>query len=284
MKLELIGRQPTERSAAPPLLFIHGANSGAWVWAEHMLDDLADRGFQVHAVSLRGHGDSDGRDRLASWSLADYVEDIVKTVGLFTRPPILIGHSMGGMVVQKYLQTHSAAGAILMASVPPLGLLHTSYAMASRNPFLLQQISLVQMIGPVFPGAMNSVRRLLFSEDTPAHVSAKYAPLWQPESLRAAMDMMAWNLPWRPRTDVPVFVLGGELDQFTPPNLVAATAQRYGAPYRVLPGIAHAMMLEPRWRDVSDAIEDWVGDQFRVNESAPRAGRPTAVAVAAAPA
>ena len=68
MKLEVISRQPDYPNAAPPLLFIHGANSGAWVWEQHFLGDMAERGFEAHALSLRGHGESDGRVYLPDFS------------------------------------------------------------------------------------------------------------------------------------------------------------------------------------------------------------------------
>ena len=262
MKLEVLSHLPKTPSPAPPLLFVHGANSGAWIWDVHVLPNMASRGFEAYAVSLRGHGRSDGQDCLAITTLADFVADLDQTVQQLDRLPILIGHSMGGMVVQKYLQTKPAAGAVLMASVPPMGLIHTSLDMAWRNPMLLHQISWIQLFGPMFPGAEATVRSLLFSDAVPAAEVARYMPRWQPESLRATLDMMGWDLPWMPRTTVPMLVLGAENDKFTPPNLVQATALRYGAEMRIIPDMAHAMMLEPRWPEMADAVADWVLDQF----------------------
>ena len=92
---------------------------------------------------------SEGHERLHTWRLADYVADLEKAVGTMPSPPVLIGHSMGGMVMQKYLENHAGiAGVVLMASVPPQGLLPTNLHMAMRHPFLFQQMALFSLLGP----------------------------------------------------------------------------------------------------------------------------------------
>ncbi|MFS2021168.1 alpha/beta hydrolase, partial [Massilia sp. CT11-108] len=81
MELELITRRPaTPRPDSPRLLLVHGICVGAWVWEEHVLPWFADAGFEVHALSLRGHGGSGGRERLNDWRLADYTEDLRTTI------------------------------------------------------------------------------------------------------------------------------------------------------------------------------------------------------------
>jgi len=76
-KLEVLSRAPTTSRDAPPLLFVHGAWHGAWCWDEHFLGYFSERGFSAHAVSLRGHGESEGREGLRSVRLSDFVEDDV---------------------------------------------------------------------------------------------------------------------------------------------------------------------------------------------------------------
>ena len=69
-RLELISRLPAGK-ARTPVLFVHGAYTGAWCWAEHFLDWFAAAGHPAHAVSLSGHGGSRGRRVLASFSIDD---------------------------------------------------------------------------------------------------------------------------------------------------------------------------------------------------------------------
>ena len=107
--LEVIARTPAVPAAAPPLLFIHGAFTAAWCWAEHYLDFFAEEGYSSYAVSLSGHGGSRSKTSLDSISIADYVADVVRVATELPAPPVLIGHSMGGFVAQKYLEDHDAA-------------------------------------------------------------------------------------------------------------------------------------------------------------------------------
>ena len=121
-RLELLTHLPPAGPHRTPLLFVHGAYSGAWCWEEHFLPYFAARGHPAYALSLRGHGASAGRESLALASISDYVEDVAHAVRRFQTPPVLVGHSMGGLVVQRYLERHDVPAAVLMASVPPTGL------------------------------------------------------------------------------------------------------------------------------------------------------------------
>lgn len=76
MKLEMISKVPPINPQPTPLLFVHGAWHGAWCWDVHFLDYFAQHGFAAHAVSLRGHGNSEGRSKLRGTRIADYVEDV----------------------------------------------------------------------------------------------------------------------------------------------------------------------------------------------------------------
>ncbi|HEX9180581.1 MAG TPA: alpha/beta fold hydrolase, partial [Burkholderiales bacterium] len=71
MKLEVLRAAPAQPAGRAPLLFVHGAFSAAWCWAEHFLPYFADRGYDSYAVSLRGHGASEGRDQIHFHSLRD---------------------------------------------------------------------------------------------------------------------------------------------------------------------------------------------------------------------
>src|SRR5262249_37877386 len=119
MKLKIISRYSEERRHATPLLFIHGMLHGAWCWDVHFLDYFTRHGFDAHAVNLRGHGASEGRDTLRWTRIADFVEDVGAAVSGLSSPPVLIGHSMGGFVVQKYLEQHDMPGAVLLSSPAP---------------------------------------------------------------------------------------------------------------------------------------------------------------------
>ncbi len=120
------------------MLFVLGINVGAWVWDGHFLDHFAEAGFDAHAVSLRGHGRSWGSERIREWTVADYVDDLCEATGRIQGSVVLVGHSLGDAVVQKFVQRGGrAAGMALMASVPPWGLAPSTFRMAARSPRML---------------------------------------------------------------------------------------------------------------------------------------------------
>ncbi len=262
MNLELIRYLPKRPSSHPPLLFVHGAFSGAWCWEEFFLPYLATQGYAAYAVSLRGHGHSGDKEQLPFASLADYVADVASVSSQLEQPPILVGHSMGGMVVQKYLEAgHLASAAVLMASVPPTGLWLSSCYLAWTQPWLFWQLSLVQYVSLQFatPAALKQV---LFSKQVPDETVEKYVALMQNESYRVIMDMLWLDLPSRrPQSSVPMLVLGATEDVFFPPPLVTRTAQFYGTQARLFPQMGHAMMLEMGWQQVADGILAWLEEE-----------------------
>ena len=120
MKLEVLSRETAGAEASAPLLFVHGSSHAAWCWDEHFLPWFATEGFNAYAVSLRGHGKSEGSDRLRWTSVSDYVDDVRSVALRLPGAPVLIGHSLGGLVVQKYLERYTASGAVLLAPSPVL--------------------------------------------------------------------------------------------------------------------------------------------------------------------
>jgi pimeloyl-ACP methyl ester carboxylesterase len=106
--LEVIDKGASSEVHSTPLLFVHGAWHAAWCWNEHFLDFFADNGYRALAVSLRGHGNSPTPRPLRKCSITDYVGDVASIADSLSTRPVLIGHSMGGLITQKYLETRTA--------------------------------------------------------------------------------------------------------------------------------------------------------------------------------
>ena len=268
-KLEILVRTPARpRPDSPRLLLVHGICVGAWVWEEHFMPYLADAGFEVHALSLRGHGGSEGRERLNEWRLGDYTEDLRQTAaGLADRPLVVIGHSLGGAVLQDWLRTGGnrggngggkLAGAALLASVPPWGLAYSAWRMLLSAPDLFQQ--LLRLDGKSAAGLDPAImRRNLFSDDLPDATYARFMARVHGESRHVGVELQGWRpfapAPWQAP---PMFVLGGGADRFIAANAVRGTAAYYGVLPTLVPRLAHALMLEPRWEDAAQPLCDWL--------------------------
>ncbi len=134
MKLEIISREPKERRFETPLLFVHGTGHAAWCWDENFLPYFAEKGFSSHAVSLRGHGASEGGEKLKWTSVSDYVADVFQIASRLSKKPVVIGHSLGGLVVAKYLEKHEAPAGILVAPSPSERMFWSGSRLQLQNP------------------------------------------------------------------------------------------------------------------------------------------------------
>lgn len=258
MQLELISRTAVGAAKPTPLLFVHGAYSSAPLWAPYFLPFFAAAGYDAHALSLRGHGASAGRDRLAQTRLKDYADDVVQVCCDLGEWPVLIGHSMGGMVVQKVLNDHPIPAAVLMASAPPHGLVPSMLGAAVFNPRVFRQMSFLQVLGPG-AASIDGARRALFRPDTSDEEIRTLLPPAEPGGFRVMLDMMGFDLPPSlPRRDVPVLVLGGTEDACITTAAVEATARAYGTKAVLFSGMPHAMMIDREWRTVAQCVLDWL--------------------------
>jgi len=257
--LEVVACRATSKvRRAAPLLFVHGAFSAAHIWAPFFLPYFAGCGYDAYALSLRGHGASGGRQQLATTRLKDYVKDVASVAQQFDTAPIVVGTSMGGVVVQKYIERHPATGAILMGSGPPHGMLMGAWWMMLTNPLLVLDMTMMQWLGPN-TATVASARRALFRSETPGEYIRRWLPAAEPESALVMLDLLGIDLPSSTRSiDVPVLVLGGGRDAFISQGAVRATARRYRTKPVIFPDMPHAMMLDPEWRDVANYMRRWL--------------------------
>ncbi len=260
MHLELISNHPQPQTHPTPLLFVHGAWHGAWCRAEHFLEYFAACGYLAYALSLRGHGGSHGHERLRSTRLAEYVTDLAQIVRHLPRPPILIGHSMGGAVVQKYLEAHAVPAGVLLASVPPTGALAATLRIARRHPLRFAKMNFTFSLYPLV-STPHLTREAFFSASMPEETVQKYFARIQDESYLGFLDMVALNLPRPKRVKTPLLVLGAANDTLFHSYEIAATARAYNTQAVIFPDMAHDMMLEANWQAVADRIIGWLTEQ-----------------------
>lgn len=257
--LEVLAATPAGATDSPPLLFIHGAYTAAWCWSEHFLPFFAAAGFPAYALSLSGHGGSRGRDCLDQFSIEDYVDDVAEVAAGLSATPVVIGHSMGGFVVQKYLARHEAAAAVLACSVPPQGLFAAALGLAFSQPNLFQDLNRLMAGHQV---ALDTLRDALFAQPVDLADLERFYRGSQPESYRAIWDMTLFNLPPSGRPSCPILVLGSEKDRLIPQSAVHMTARSYGVTAEIFPGLGHGLMLERDWRKVAQRILDWLRENL----------------------
>ena len=259
--LEVIEKGGCSGSHPVPLVFVHGAFQAAWCWDEHFLDFFADHGYRAVAFSLRGHGSSPSPKPVRTCSIADYVEDLSSVCADLTPHPVLIGHSMGGFVVQKYLETHNAPGAVLMASAPPRGHLRSLTRLFRHKPWNCLKFGLTGDPSDLY-GTSDGFRTLYFSEATADAVLADAAKRFQPDSLRALnLDMTLGDRVTPERVSTSLVVLGGQSDGTYTRTDVLTTAAAYRTVAEFFPGTGHQMMLDSTWASVAQRIHIWLASR-----------------------
>jgi alpha-beta hydrolase superfamily lysophospholipase len=229
MALELIIREPAGTPHKTPLLFVHGIHHGAWCYDDFFLPYFAQQGFVAWAVSLRGHGSSPITGSLRWTRVYRYVEDVEQAAqqmaDKYGARPVIIGHSMGGLTTQKFLEKHAAPGGVLLASVPPHGILPAFIKAFLRYPVHVLIGNLTLNLSRIF------------------------------------YDMLLFALPRPSRVKTPILVIAGELDTLFATWEEERLARAYHGDYKMVAGMAHDVMLEKDWQQAADHIIAWVREK-----------------------
>jgi hypothetical protein len=162
--------------------------------------------------------------------------------------------------VQDWVRTGGqAAGMALLASVPPWGLAYSAWQMMLASPDLFGQLARLNFADNDRALDPDIMRRHLFSADLADADYARFARRVQGESRHIGIELQGWRpfapMPWQAP---PTFVLGGQEDRFIRPDAIRATATYYGVQPVVVPGLAHTLMLDPRWEDAARGLLAWL--------------------------
>jgi pimeloyl-ACP methyl ester carboxylesterase len=162
-------------------------------------------------------------------------------------------------VVQKYLESHTAPAAVLLAAVPPRGVIRVVLAIALRHPLAFIRANLTLSLYPLV-NTPRLAQELFFAADMPEERVATHFARLQDESYCAFLGMLALELPRPRRVKTPMLVLGAAQDTIFSTGEVEATARAYGTQAQVF-DMAHDMMLEAGWQDVADRIVSWLEER-----------------------
>lgn len=263
MQIEVITRTPTTPAHPTPLLFVHGAWHGAWCWDAFFLSYFAQQGYIVHAMSLRGHGKSAGGERFRWIAASEHVQDVAQVVASLGTQPILIGHSMGGFIIQKYLETHSAPAAVLLTPIPRHGIWQFTMRLLRHHPLgMLRMVALLDATQIIIP--REKADYFLFSSKLPDDQRTRYLAQLEHESFRMALDTLLLNLPNAGKVranGTPMLVVAAEHDRLFSVAEEQATAKAYSADITVIPDMSHQVFLEPEWQGVADQVIAWLRKQ-----------------------
>jgi pimeloyl-ACP methyl ester carboxylesterase len=267
-----------------PLIFIHGAwlSSGSW---ENYSDYFGKRGFAASAPEWpRKHGDVEELRESAQESAGLGIEEIVehyeKLIQGLDQPPVLVGHSYGGLFVELLLDRNLGRAGVAMSPAPPKGILSLPFStLKAAAPALAHPSKwhgVVTLTQEEFTyGFVNT-----FSEEDAAAAYARYAV---PETGQIFYEGGFANFHLHPPTEVhfksqdraPLLIVGATEDHTVPASLAKAQYERYErspaqTDYLEFEGRPHLHMVAPDWQEVASAIDSWVEGVLDAPEPAGR--------------
>ncbi len=244
---------------------IHGMWCGPWVW-DRWRTVLEARGHRCVTATLRHHGVDpraapDGR--VGTLSLLDYAADLETEVKSLAEQPIILGHSMGGLLAQMLASRGLSAAAVLVCPAAPKGVLGLTLSVVRSFWGILNRWAFWRRPHrQTFERAVYAMLHRLPADEQRS--------TWERlvfESGRAAFEIGFWLFDRTHAATVdaaavqcPVLTLSGSDDRIVPASVVRRVAARYArtGTYRELPGHAHWVLAEPGWDRVANEVADWI--------------------------
>lgn len=257
--LEIIEARPDGGGHGAPLLLLHGAFAGAWCWQECFLDLLARQGRRAQALSLRGHGASEGKRNLRLATLEDFLADLHAAIGSMPEPPIVVGHSLGGYLAQLLLGVVPVRAVVLMSSLPPDGLALVGPRLALTDPFFWTE-GVLGSAGRYKSAAELASLDLLFGPGISLDDRFRFARRMVPESQIALgqTHLPRWVLPAQ-AARVPALVMQGTEDRMIWEGTALRTALYHGAEMLRVPGGSHLFLLDATAPEAARLLLGWLG-------------------------
>ncbi len=259
--IERVSYIPKERRFDTPLLFQHGLWQGAWSW-RHWQELFAGWGWENHAYSLPGHAGSPPQRPVALSTMDYYLSFLKREVDRLSPRPVIVGHSMGGGLVQWYLKyVGDLPAAVLVGSMPAWSAFR--YGMALLELLALDPVGMGLTLltwQSAFAHNPKSAARLLLSEGAVYSPESFYAKL-SPDSM---LVLYQHNPPfWSPPDQVgtPLLWLAGDKDVAVPEKAQRRSAVYYQADYKVIPDAGHNLMMEHNYRQTTELIQRWLVEQ-----------------------
>ena len=243
---------PERRSRRRPLYLLHGELGGSWLW-HRFLGYFAPRGWEGHALNLRGHYWSETAD-FTELDFETYVQDALAGVDSMPRPPIVVGHGMGGLLALRVAQEVPVSALVLIGSALP---------------------------GPLLPPPPEHMVRLLPRQygrellgwDGPASVLQRQNPDLTVADVMRVLHMLGAEsgaarrqmlegvpVPLEALPDVPRLVIGGGLDRHFPESDSERLAEWLGADYQPFGAHSHYGLVigEESYEQVAEAVRSFL--------------------------
>jgi pimeloyl-ACP methyl ester carboxylesterase len=247
------------------VVFVHGMYMTPLCW-EKWIDLFDAKGFKSIAPPWPGHNGpvealrNHPNPHLAEVGLSEVVDYYADFLGRQDQKPILIGHSMGGLVVQLLLQRDLVSAAVAIDSAPPMGVLTPRWSFVKSNwPH-------INPFKPLNQPVVLSFERFQygFANGLPLEEQhAAYDRYVVPETRRVPRESLVARIDFR-QAHAPFLLVAGSADNIIPASLNQANYARYKrspsiVDFKEFPGRTHLIIAQAGWEEVAGYILAWLG-------------------------
>jgi len=250
------------------IIMIHGMWGSGWYWGNYK-NYFEAKGYKCITPTLRYH-DTDPKSaphkELGTTSILDYASDLEKLIKGIDGKPIIIGHSMGGLIAQILASRGLASAAVLLCPASPSGIVALKPSVIKSFWSVMSKWNFWNKpMRQTFEEAVYSMLHLL-----PLQQQKETYERFVYESGRAAFEIGFWLIDGKRATQVneknvtcPMLVIAGSEDRITPAAVVKKVHNKYKSvsTYKEFPNHAHWIMGEPKWEEVVEFIDVWLKDK-----------------------
>jgi pimeloyl-ACP methyl ester carboxylesterase len=268
--------QPKPAITSKTIVFIHGAFVSQDCWAEWKPYFEA-RGYRCVVLPWPGRGQAAATQRAANpdpargrQTLEEILAFYADTIRKMPEPPILIGHSVGGFLVQKLLSQGLGAAGVAIHSFPPRGIFTLKWSFIKSSwPLLNPFISVNKPLLLSFEQFQYA-----FANGLPmAEQRAAYEAIVIPESRHLSRGLLsktgavAFN-----QTTAPLLMTAGGRDHLLPWSLQRKNFARYrkspaSVTYQEFPDRTHDVLNQTGWEAVAAAVGAWLQPQYNTADA-----------------
>jgi len=248
---------------AKTIFMIHGMWGTGEVWS-NFKPFFEAQGYKVITPTLRYHEEkyhAVAPAELGTVSLLDYAADLEAQIRALDEKPIIMGHSMGGLLAQILASRGLAEKLVLLTPAPPAGILALQ---PSSTRTFLSVLTKWQFWRKPMRITFNEAKYGILALIPQAQQHTTYAG-YSFESGRAAWEIAFWIADMKKASSVderkvtcPILAIAGGQDRIVPEAVVRQVAAKYHATYKVYPDHAHSVLHENGWQEIAGYVNDWL--------------------------
>jgi pimeloyl-ACP methyl ester carboxylesterase len=261
--------------AGTPVVFIHGLwlHSSSW---EPWVELFRERGYDPSAPGWPGDEETVPETRMNAAAVSNHgIDDVVdhyaKAIAALPAKPIVIGHSFGGLIVQRLLGENLAAAGVAIDPAPIKGVLFLPPSALKVAWVALRRPSKRKGAIALTPGQFRygfgnalaeTESRELYDRWT---IPSPGKPLFE-AALANFLSGSPAKIDTKNSTRGPLLLTAGGADRTVPPTIVKQTLRRYAKSTAVtelkeFPGRGHSLSIDSGWKEIAEAVLTWLGEK-----------------------